>query len=50
MERVPRGTERLRVTPTPYHDDRLIGALAEGLVAVGGRLGLPLRYRALAAE
>ena len=47
---VPRGTERLRITPTPYHDDALIDALAEALVDVWGRLGLPLRYRALAAE
>jgi 5-aminolevulinate synthase len=47
---VPRGTERLRITPTPYHDDKLIDALAEALVDVWGRLGLPLRHRALAAE
>jgi 5-aminolevulinate synthase len=47
---VPRGTERQRITPTPYHDDKLIDALAETLVDVWGRLGLPLRYRALAAE
>jgi 5-aminolevulinate synthase len=47
---VPRGTERLRITPTPYHDDALIDALAEALVDVWGRLGLPLKYRALAAE
>jgi 5-aminolevulinate synthase len=47
---VRRGTERLRITPTPYHDDALIDALAEALVDVWGRLGLPLKYRALAAE
>ena len=47
---VSRGTERLRITPTPYHDDVLIDALAEALVDVWGHLGLPLRYRALAAE
>ena len=47
---VPRGAERLRITPTPYHDDSLIDALAEALIDVWGRLGLPLQYRALAAE
>jgi len=47
---VPKGTERLRITPTPYHDDTLIDLLAEALVEVWEQLGLPFKDRALAAE
>jgi 5-aminolevulinate synthase len=47
---VRKGTERLRITPTPYHDDGVIDALAEALVDVWERLSLPLKDRALAAE
>jgi len=47
---VPKGTERLRITPSPYHDDSLIDALAEALVEVWQRLRLPFKERALAAE
>ncbi|HVY59033.1 MAG TPA: 5-aminolevulinate synthase [Xanthobacteraceae bacterium] len=47
---VPKGRERLRITPSPFHDDALINALAESLVDVWERLGLTLGERALAAE
>jgi 5-aminolevulinate synthase len=39
---VPRGTERLRITATPYHDDVLIDQLAEALTDVLRRVALPL--------
>jgi 5-aminolevulinate synthase len=47
---VARGAERLRVTPTPFHDEGLVDDLAEALVDVWQRLDLPFMPRALAAE
>jgi 5-aminolevulinate synthase len=38
---VPRGTERLRLTPTPFHDDALILALADALDRIWVELDLP---------
>jgi 5-aminolevulinate synthase len=47
---VPKGTERLRITPSPYHEDALIDQLAEAMVSVWERLGLRLNEKSLAAE
>jgi 5-aminolevulinate synthase len=46
---VPKGTERLRITPSPYHDNALIDLLAAALVEVWQQLNMPLN-RALVAE
>ena len=39
---VPRGTERLRITATPFHSDRLIEQLTEALVETWDHVDLPL--------
>ena len=38
---VPKGTERLRITPTPLHSDEMIFALRHALVSVWTSLELP---------
>jgi 5-aminolevulinate synthase len=42
---VPRGTERLRITPTPFHTDEMIGELVQALRETWIRFGLPLGER-----
>jgi 5-aminolevulinate synthase len=39
---VARGTERLRITPTPAHDIRLIQQLTDAMISVWRELDLPL--------
>ena len=38
---VPRGTERLRITPTPFHSDALIDGLRDALIETWDSLGIP---------
>ncbi|HTV31414.1 MAG TPA: 5-aminolevulinate synthase [Xanthobacteraceae bacterium] len=47
---VQKGTERLRITPTPHHDDGLIDALAAALIEVWTQIGLPREPHMIAAE
>jgi 5-aminolevulinate synthase len=48
---VPRGLERLRITPSPHRDDGLIDRLVEALVDVWDKLKLPRQLQqVLAAE
>jgi 5-aminolevulinate synthase len=46
---VPRGTERLRITPTPLHTDTHAEALARALTEVWTALGLTLQAKVAAA-
>jgi 5-aminolevulinate synthase len=39
---VPRGTERLRITPSPFHGDALIDTLRDVLVETWQALGIPV--------
>jgi len=47
---VAKGTERLRITPTPCHEDLMIDRLAAALIDVWNQLGLPRNNLASAAE
>jgi 5-aminolevulinate synthase len=39
---VPRGTERLRITPGPLHDDMLMARLVSALIEIWDRLAIPM--------
>jgi 5-aminolevulinate synthase len=47
---VPRGAERLRITPSPIHTDVHVEALTQGLVETWKTLGLPFDGLALEAQ
>lgn len=42
---VPRGTERLRLTPTPLHSDEMMYSLRDALLTVWEELDIPLQAR-----
>jgi 5-aminolevulinate synthase len=47
---VPRGTERLRITPSPLHDEAQIEALGQALDEVWTHFSLPRLHAKVAAE
>jgi 5-aminolevulinate synthase len=47
---VPRGTERLRLTPTPHHSDGDMDRLGSALRTLWTELGLPFEGQSVAAE
>jgi 5-aminolevulinate synthase len=47
---MPKGTERLRITPISRHEDIMIDQLAAALIDVWNQLGLPRHNLAYAAK
>lgn len=47
---VPKGTERFRITPTPYHNDSMVEHLTSSLVKVFKELSIPLQFENLHVE
>jgi 5-aminolevulinate synthase len=47
---VPKGTERLRFTPTPFHNEQMINALASALDDVFTELNIPRSAEAIMAR
>jgi 5-aminolevulinate synthase len=46
---VPKGTERLRITPSPFHNDALMDELVAALTETWDTLGIRRRHE-IAAE